>query len=78
MYNKKKKYMYIKFRLTSSANRCFPLTTIFPSFGVEIVVASLIVVEVFLLGSDSEDIFDLFAVVRWSLEDFDDVEDNFA
>jgi len=73
-----KKNIYKKFLFTSSANRCFPLTTIFPLFGVEITVPSLITVDVSLLESDIVEFFDLCTVVRWLFEDFDDVEDNFA
>lgn len=72
--------MYIAkiFRFTSSANRCFPFTTTFPSFGVEIVVTLLIVVGAVLFESDTVEIFDLFAAVRWSSLDFDEVEYNFT
>ena len=43
---------------TSSANRCLPLTTRFPSFVVEMFVPLLITVEVFLLASDPGAVFD--------------------
>jgi len=74
----KKKTKWKNFRFTSSANRCFPLKTIFSLFGGETTVELLIIVDVFLLEFDTVETFDLCAVVRWSLEDFDEVEDNLA